>query len=572
MNYTNNQIHVHTDASLNDGAQNVADAIATLSKMGATSAAITDHGLCANWLPWYNACIRNKINPILGVEAYIKTEGYYEMVDFLDKEVNQHLLLLAMNYKGLQAISRFVSECNRHLNSLKKPIGTKAMIEKFFGEGSDGYGNVICTTACIAGPIATVLSKNFKLDREIQKIMDRNVKVLEGLPENFQEISLKVADAEKNISLYQIEVDALSEKAKRTFKIMKEEIKLETDPESKARMKEIMLKEQDETKAAKAKTKEIKAKIKAIKDSVSEEKKLLSKCSAKSKTMKENLDKINMLEQVKQDEATLLKEASSELLFYKGIFGENLYAEVQYHGIELEAYLYPLIAKIAKANNVSLVASNDVHMATKFDLKKRTLIQNCGYITSAKKFKPAQVGDSELYFKTGSELADMLRQILPEESVMEAMSNIDAVCNKCHLPQLVDSKNGAKCFSLEKHYPNFDNADEKLKELVTTGHTVVSAPGVEPFDIYADGIKGRYSDFPERYKKQLEYELRVISTMKFSSYFLFIADVISYCKRSRVNTLEIGPGRGSGAGSIVCYLANITELEPMKNNLLFERE
>ena len=86
MNFTNNNIHIHTDASLVDGAQSVDEAVTALAEKGATAAAITDHGLCANWLPWYNACIKKGIKPILGVEAYVTTEGYYNAIDFLDSK------------------------------------------------------------------------------------------------------------------------------------------------------------------------------------------------------------------------------------------------------------------------------------------------------------------------------------------------------------------------------------------------------------------------------------------------------------------------------------------------------
>lgn len=131
------------------------------------------------------------------------------------------------------------------------------------------------------------------------------------------------------------------------------------------------------------------------------------------------------------------------------IFGhDNFFAEVQYHGIDLEKEIYPKIAELARELNIKLVATNDVHMAERSDLEKRTLLRNFGKVSQKEpKWSAPIQGDSELYYKTGDEKAAMLSEILPEDMVNEAMNNIELIADQCNLE-----------LSNAKHYPHFDNA------------------------------------------------------------------------------------------------------------------
>lgn len=549
MQYTSNQLHAHTEASLFDGAQTVEGYVNKAKALGAKALAITDHGLCANWLEFYNCCKANEIKPILGVEAYVTTEGYFSDIPFdntpfINKEIRQHLILLAKDYQGMQAISRFVSEANRNIDSMGKPVGKIEDLAKFFGPESKGFGHVVATSACIAGPIATAAAYNLKIQREITKLENKNDKIKSGFEPGVLEAKKFVDKTNLEIDKLQQEVDSLKIKASKTFKESREIIKSEEDPEKKALLKESLMVEQAETKLAKEKTKELKAKIKDIKsdEEYKSAKKLYNSIKKKLQGLSENEDKIKVLNSKLCSNEELLAKATNVANIYENIFGSNnFFAEIQYHGIEDEKFLYPLVAKAAKAAKLKLVATNDIHITEKEDALKRQLLQNCEHIGG--NWREQNVGDDELYFKSGDEIAEMLLQIFPQDIVDEAMSNIDVICDMCNLT-----------LSEEKHYPEFENADEKLRQMAEKN------------------IPERYPNgFPKEYQERMDYELGIISKMGYSSYFLFIADVIENAKNSRENTLEIGPGRGSGAGSIVCYLTKITELDPMEYGLLFER-
>ena len=246
-----------------------------------------------------------------------------------------------------------------------------------------------------------------------------------------------------------------------------------------------------------------------------------------------------------KSEDVAMKEAREEAKEFRDILHEgDFYMEVQYHGIDKEEYIYPRLAQIARELDIPIVATNDVHFATKEDAVKRLNVQNMKYITNSNvKWRPASVGDGEYYIKTGNELAEMLLKILPEDIVDEAMKNIDIICMQCNLE-----------LSKEKHYPKFENAKELLRQMCEKGIP----------KCYPNGM-------PEGYYKQMEYELGVIDKMGFNDYFCEVADFIEYCESTADNSVEIGPGRGSGAGSIVCYLTGITKLDPMKYGLMFER-
>jgi len=242
-------------------------------------------------------------------------------------------------------------------------------------------------------------------------------------------------------------------------------------------------------------------------------------------------------------------------------------------------------------------------MARKEDAQLLEWVRNMNRLEKGE-YQPMQKGDTELYYKTGDELAASLLQVFPEEVVNRAMANIDVVCEKCNLelprtkkvkPQKIERTDGMtdeeynELVAKEQervdainadvlknqHYPEFVDADKHLRELALTGSTkgVTTLDGTATLDIEfkRGGIQGRYGDeWNDDLQKRFDYEMSVISEMGFSSYFLFIADVICACKNLD-EYMHIGPGRGSGAGSIVCYMSGITELDPIKYNLLFER-
>lgn len=544
--WTNNHIHCHTcDGSLGDAVERASTLPKAAKELGATACAITDHGTGAGWLDFYNAALDCGINPVIGLEAYVN-KVFPSVLKSEGKVRRTHFLILQKNYKGWKATSRLISETNRHIDAKGKPCATKEMLKQFFGPGTEGHGNVIATSACVGGVIASEFSFNHDIDYQIAKIRKLIDKV--EMPEGYENALEKVMEVKKKQEELDEEVERLKPLAAKRYKKRQNSIDKLEESDAKISLQMILAGEMEESRLAKERLAEIKTLKSRLTESIKPEKDIISKAKSKLDKIAEHEENIRKLDASRRSNEEMMANAIQEIRDYVEIFGEgNFYVELQYHGIDLEADVYPKLAQAAKAVGVPVVASNDVHFLKQEDAFIRTMVLNMRNITDAKEWKKPGQGDSEYYLKTGKEMAETLLQILPYETVEEAMDNIDVICNQCHV-----------VIPDDKHYPVFKDAAKLLRNMCE------------------EGIKRRYplggtKVFTAEYRTQMEYELSVIDKMGYNDYFCEVADFIMYAKEHGDNSIEIGPGRGSGAGSIVCYLTGITELDPMKYGLMFER-
>ncbi|MCF7918291.1 MAG: DNA polymerase III subunit alpha [Candidatus Cloacimonetes bacterium] len=234
------------------------------------------------------------------------------------------------------------------------------------------------------------------------------------------------------------------------------------------------------------------------------------------------------------------EEARKVMLELKDIFGKDIYIELQDHGIKEEREVMPKLIALAEATGIEMIVTNDCHYLKKEDAEAHDIllcIQTNHYESEIDRMKyPTE----QLYFKTEEEM----RELFP------------------HLPQAYDNTlRIAEEINLELDYnkflfPNFDvpkdfaDSEEYLKALCY------------------DAVHRRYNEITPEIQKRLDYELQVINKMGFNDYFLIVRDFIN---ASRERGIPVGPGRGSAAGSIVAYLLEITQLDPLKYELLFER-
>ncbi len=567
----NAELHLHTDAYYNgigDGAQTVIEAIDQASIRGSTAVAITDHGNCANWVDFFNYARGKEVDhqtlekkglkpvkPILGVEAYIaEKETLLE-----ENNLREHLILLAKDYKGFQQIARFVSETNRHLDESGRPLGSFEMLEEFFGQDP---GHVVCSSACIAGVLSTPLLYNNRIDKEVGKIERRVGKSEAALGAVYAKAKERVERANAEIQKRQARIDELTPVAKKTYSRITSSIKKEEDPVKRQLLTDSLTLEKAETELAKVEISSLKDEIKLIKSGVAEDRKELTKAKPKLQTIEQNYGLINALKDLYKTDEEMYQAAMQQAYRYKQLFGKDFYVELQYHHINEEAVVMPILKDIANTLDIECIITNDVHMASKDDLQKRNLLRNSANIK--KPWNPAIPGDEELYFKTDKEKSAILSELFDKDFVDRAIANSNRIAEECNVTEL----------SQANHYPEFEDATQHLRELAIEGKTKVKLPDGRFIEIASPnaGMQARYGqswnkDLTDRF----EYEMSVIDKMGFSSYFLYIADVINKCKTARDNATDIGPGRGSGAGSIVCYLAGITELDPIKYDLLFER-
>ena len=237
------------------------------------------------------------------------------------------------------------------------------------------------------------------------------------------------------------------------------------------------------------------------------------------------------------------------VLEYKEIFGEDFYLELQRHKsgdpqmdkevFEDQVYVNEQLLKLSKETGVKVIATNDVHFINEED---------------------AQAHDRLLCISTGKDVDDQNRlrytrqewlksqQEMKEifHDVPEALSNTNEIVEKVETFEL----NGPPVMPYFQIPEGFENADEYLKHLTY------------------EGAKDRYPELTEQVKERIDFELETIKKMGFPDYFLIVWDFI---RAAREMDVSVGPGRGSAAGSVVAYCLRITDIDPVKYDLLFER-
>jgi len=232
--------------------------------------------------------------------------------------------------------------------------------------------------------------------------------------------------------------------------------------------------------------------------------------------------------------------AKSVIDWYRNVFKDRFYLELQDHGMEEEERVNEVMKRLAREMNVPLVITNDVHYLRKEDALYHDIL--LGVQTNKKIDDPDKMRfpTNEFYFKTREEMEGLFRD------VPEALENTLEIADRCNL-ELTFGK---------YHIPDYP---------IPEGETVVSYFR----KLVEDGFKKRYGDNPSKEaRERLEKELSVIEMMGFPGYFLIVWDVVHFAK---THNIMVGPGRGSAAGSMVSYCLGITDVEPLGMGLLFER-
>ncbi len=230
--------------------------------------------------------------------------------------------------------------------------------------------------------------------------------------------------------------------------------------------------------------------------------------------------------------------------YYKDLFKDDYYIELQDHGLDDQKRSNPELIQIAKELDIPLVITNDSHYLKKEDASWHdTLlcIQTNALKEETNRFK---FPNSEFYVKTPEELRESFKW-LDSETFEEAIENTARIADKCH----VIIKMG------ENILPSFE---------VPSNHTIPSYLNLK----VRQGLEEKYKEITPDLEERCHYELGVINKMGFDAYFLIVWDFINYAK---THGIPVGPGRGSAAGSLVAYALGITDLDPIKHNLLFER-
>ncbi|GAB6897948.1 DNA polymerase III subunit alpha [Kineosporia succinea] len=236
------------------------------------------------------------------------------------------------------------------------------------------------------------------------------------------------------------------------------------------------------------------------------------------------------------------KEAVEVAAEYRDLFGAgNFYCEIMDHGLGIERRIQQDLVKLARELKLPLVATNDLHYTKPEDAKAHSVllcVQSGSTLADPKRFK---FDADEFYLKSPAEMRDLWRE-LPE-----ACDNTLEIAERCEI-SFTESVG-----SLMPRYPVPEGEDEQswfIKEVQT-------------------GLMHRYpKGIPDDVQKQANYECEVVTSKGYAGYFLVVADFINWSKN---NGIRVGPGRGSGAGSMAAYAMKITDLDPLQHGLIFER-
>lgn len=236
-----------------------------------------------------------------------------------------------------------------------------------------------------------------------------------------------------------------------------------------------------------------------------------------------------------------IEEAENVAKWHHNVFGEDYYLEIQNNGVKEQVMVNQKIIQIARRLNIPIVATNDAHYLKKEDAYNHEVllcIQTGKRITDEDRMR---FETDELYVKSPEEMSEYFKNF------PDAIENTVKIAEKCNV--------------------EFE-----------FGHTILPNYDVPPeyathYDYFKklcdDGIKKRYGENPsQEILDRAAYELKIISQMGYVDYYLIVWDYINYAKSVGI---PVGPGRGSGAGSILAYAIGITDIDPMKYNLLFER-
>ena len=222
------------------------------------------------------------------------------------------------------------------------------------------------------------------------------------------------------------------------------------------------------------------------------------------------------------------------------IFGKgNFFLELQDHGIEEQRPVNQGVMRISRETGIPLVVTNDAHYLRREDAKVQDVLMCVQMGKTVDDPNRMKFQTDEFYLKS----EDEMRALFP--NCDEAFENTEKIAQRCNLDFVFN----------QYHLPSFPVPDGYTNE--------------EYFrKLCMDGFRERYPQPPEAYRERLEYEIGVISRMGYVNYYLIVWDFIRYAKESGI---PVGPGRGSGAASIVAYCLHITEVDPMKYSLIFER-
>lgn len=235
------------------------------------------------------------------------------------------------------------------------------------------------------------------------------------------------------------------------------------------------------------------------------------------------------------------EKAKNLARYYEDLFGKgNYYIEIQDHGLDEQRTVLPLLVRLSRETGIPLVATNDAHYLEKEDSKMQHILICIQTNKTVNDDDVLEFGTDEFYVKSTDEMYELF------SAWPEACENTNRIAEMCSF----DFEFGVTKLPYFVAPDGMDNKEYFVK-------------------LCRDGLLRRYgADVPEDIRARLDYEISIIDRMGYINYYLIVFDFINYAKSQGI---PVGPGRGSGAGSLAAYCVGITNIDPIKYNLLFER-
>ena len=243
------------------------------------------------------------------------------------------------------------------------------------------------------------------------------------------------------------------------------------------------------------------------------------------------------------------EKAKACALEYLDIFGEgNFFIEVQDHSMPEEAQIRAQLIRLSRETGIPMVCTNDTHYLRQEDARTQKILLCIQTNHTLKEETGMDLRTEEFYLKSEDQMRDLFGDI------PEALENTQRIAERCNV-ELEFGVTRLPHFEIPKDNPyGLTEADPHAAYLRAMAE---------------EGLVRRYGDDPPtEYRERLDYELSVVDRMGYTDYYLIVHDFVAYAKRQGI---PVGPGRGSGAGSIAAYCVGITDVDPMKYDLLFER-
>ena len=254
-------------------------------------------------------------------------------------------------------------------------------------------------------------------------------------------------------------------------------------------------------------------------------------------------------------------EADKLALWFKNLFKDDFYLEIQNHNLIEDKEVIIKLTEMSKRLDIPLVATNDVHYLNKEDAELQDVLMCVQMGKTYDDPDRMKFETQELYLKTYEEMLEAL------PGYEEALDRTLEIANKCHI--------SIKTKSLREAAENGNNLIPDEDKLGATENFIpkyIPDTGESSYEFLSrlawEGLKKKYKQIPQEFEDRMKMELETIKKLGYVEYFLIVWDYINFAKQ---NDIPVGPGRGSGAGSLVAYCTGITEVDPMKYELFFDR-